>query len=98
MNDASLLEDLLRHKLAIIDRKLEELEAVGEGERKIVSICMAYVKRVEIENAKLNDRIDSMMDTMVQHRTDIDSMDERLATSSVWATKINKWAKEQGMT
>lgn len=94
----TLLEDLLRHKLAIIDRKLEELESLGEGERKISTICMAYVKRLEIENAKLKEQIESMLEAMGQQRTDIDAMDERLATSSVWATKINKWAKEQGMT
>lgn len=97
MSENSLLDELLRHKLAIVDRKLEELEALGEGDRKIVSICMAYVKRVEAENAKLKERVDSMMDAMVEHRNDIDAVADRCETSSVWATKMNKWAKEQGM-
>jgi len=97
MGDISLLDELLRHKLGIIDRKLEEIESVGEGERKIVSICMAYVKRLEIESAKLKEQIHEITESLIQHRSDIDSVDERLASSSVWATKLNKWAKEQGM-
>ena len=98
MSDTTLLDELLRHKLGIIDRKLEELEAVSEGERKLISIAMAYIKRLESENVKLKEAIDSLTDAMVEHRNDIDAVADRCETSSVWATRMNKWAKEQGMT
>ena len=104
MSDTTLLDELLRHKLAMHDRKLEELEAVGEGERKIVSICMAFVKRLEAENAKLTERIDSLTDAMAEQRSDINAntdsvlgLTERMDKSSTWAATLGAWAKEQGM-
>jgi epoxyqueuosine reductase QueG len=90
VTETSLLDDLLRHKLGVIDRKLEELESLGEGDRKLVSILMAYVKRVEVEHAKLKDHVDSMMSAMVEHRDDITAMTERL-------DKASEWLKTKGM-
>lgn len=105
MNDNSLIDDLLRHKLGVMDRRIEELEAAFQGNNLILNLCVAYSKKVEMENAKLKERIDSMMDAMVEHRDDINStadsvhgLTERLDRSSVWAAKIGAWAKEQGMT
>lgn len=97
MSDSSLLDDLLRHKLAMIDRKLEELEAHGDGERKIVSLCMAYAKRLEIENAKLKEQIDSMMDALGEHRNDIDANRESIAAAMERLDKASTWLKTKGM-
>jgi len=97
MTDRSLLEDLLRHKLAIIDQKLEELEALGEGDRKIVSIVMAYGKRVEAENAKLKERVDAMMDALVEHRNDIDANADKMLAMNERLDKASEWLKTKGM-
>ena len=104
VNDNSLIDDLLRHKLGVMDRRIEELEAAFQGNNLILNLCVAYSKKVEIENTKLKERIDSMMDAMVEHRDDIDAtadsvhgLTKRIEGSAKWAATISEWAKEKGM-